>query len=258
MTFQDQRLREATSMEMTTELRRLFQVLPPRGSGMKTDDEAALARVMQGQIEGYIIAIQGVTAHALKHTINRIIRGEIDGISRKYCPLAPELAHAIREEMSSVTKQVQLAQNRNMIEDNRPQAVKNPNVLEKVKAERDRMKTEGRALLMKFESFDAFSQYARRNILPANHFYLTPTAELFGAPGSIHDLPKDHLAVEVPLIQENATEKRDTSLDAARARLEALGGDGCLNDLPNAGENVIFNRKPVTTPKPKDDEKIPW
>ena len=221
-------------------------MLPPRGSGIKTDDEAALARAMQGQIEGYLIAMQGATAYALKTTIRRITRGEIDGISRRYCPMAPELSAAIREEMADVVKKIDLEKNRSVIEDNRPNAVKRPNILEKVNAQRARMTSEGRALLIRFDSFDAFIQYSRRNVLPKGFFYIPATAELYGASGSAYE-EMETVEKEVSFVSDEFLKDHyDTSAEASLARLEALaeenGKEFHLDRVPNSPNASTFKQ----------------
>lgn len=189
---------------------------------------------MQGQIEGYLIAMQGATAHALKVTIQRVIRGEIDGISRRYCPTAPELSAAIRDEMADVAKKINLEKNRVAIEDNRPKAVKQPNILERVNAQRARMTSEGRALLIRFDSFDAFIQYSRRNTLPKGVFYMPATAELYGAAGSAYD-ETETVEKEVSFVSDEfLKEHYDTSAEAAMARLRAAAqGNGHEFNIDN-------------------------
>ena len=194
---------------------------------------------MQGQIEGYLIAMQGATAHALKVTIQRVIRGEIDGISRRYCPTAPELSAAIRDEMADVAKKIDLERNRFAIEDNRPRAVERLNILDRVNGIKARLKSEGRALLVRFDSFDAFNQYARRNILPKGFFYLPATAELYGAPGSAYDETIDAQEKEVAFVSDSfLREHYDTSAEAAMARLKSAahenGHDFNIDNLKSA------------------------
>ncbi len=135
-------------------------------------------------MESYLIACHKCTFHAIETVVIRYIRGEIPGQSLEFAPASASLSSAIRDEMAFVTKQAALAQNRTMIEDNRPVAVKRPNILEKVETERQRMQTEERALLMRFDNFEAFRSYARGTRLPDGHFYLLQTGELYGAPGT--------------------------------------------------------------------------
>ncbi|WP_146200194.1 hypothetical protein [Ochrobactrum soli] len=165
--------------------------------------------------------------------------------------------------MAFIAKQVELAQNRTMIKDSRPVAVKRMNVLERVATERKRMKDENRALLMRFESFDAFNQWVRRNRLPEGSFYLVPTAELYGAPGSSFDFPADRPIEDIKVVQENANAQVDLSVEAARARLDALANGEC-NDFPDASRSTIY-RRPHKEKSPSSsssyrvrDDEIPW
>lgn len=59
--------------------------------------------------------------------------------------------------------------------------------------------------------------------------------------------------------------RREDTVEASRARLEAIGGDGCLDKLPNAPSSTAFEKPkpviPARAQKPHtevDDEKIPW
>lgn len=48
---------------------------------------------------GYLVALDGVGAQALKLTAMAIIKGEIEEMSTKVCPTPPELSRAIRKRM---------------------------------------------------------------------------------------------------------------------------------------------------------------
>lgn len=171
----DPRLREATSIEISTALERLFRALTPK-KGSVND-----------LMESYLIACHKSTKHAINTVVIRLIRGEMEGLSKAFAPSPAELSAAIRDEMAFVSKQIELDRGWKMIEDNRPVAAKRMNILELVEAERKRMKDESRELLMRFESFDAYIQWVRRNRLPKN-WHLTRTGELYGAPGSVFNM----------------------------------------------------------------------
>lgn len=134
------------------------------------------------KIEGYLIAIAGASYHALQTTVARIIKGEIDGISKKFCPTPPELATAIRDEMAFVRKQVDLAAQRVTIEDNRPKMIKPLNAFERVDQRRAKMRDEGRKLLFTVNNIDQLN--ARKRELPKDFGYIALTGEVFGPPGS--------------------------------------------------------------------------
>ncbi|RNL45641.1 hypothetical protein D7I41_09645 [Ochrobactrum sp. MH181795] len=159
-------------------------------------------------------------------------------MSKVFAPSPAELSVAIREEMASVAKQIELERGRTRIEDNRPMPAKRPNVLELVEDERARMKAEGRALLMRFESFDEFIQWVRRNRLPKN-WHRTHTYELYGPPGSAFDTTAGKPVAEVKVVQENDHVQHDTAADAARARLDALE-KGERNNFQDASRGTIY------------------
>ncbi|MBM6396183.1 hypothetical protein JQC79_10520 [Ochrobactrum anthropi] len=58
--------------------------------------------------------------------------------------------------------------------------------------------------------------------------------------------------------------RREDTVEASRARLEALGGDGCLDKIPNAPSSTTFETPkpviPAKAPKPHTevDDEIPW
>lgn len=209
----DPRLRAATSIEISTTLEKLFRALTPK-KGSVSD-----------LMESYLIACHKSTKHAIETVAIRIIRGEIEGLSKVFAPSPAELSVALREEMAFVAKQIELDRGRTMLGNNRSVAAKRMNVLERVESERKRMNDESRALLMRFQSFDAFNQWVRRNRLPVGSFYLAPTAELYGGPGSGFDMPAGKPVDEVRVVQENDHTQHDISSDAVRARLDALEND---------------------------------
>jgi hypothetical protein len=58
-----------------------------------SDSEAVMA--------GYLVALEGVTADALKRTAMAIIKGEIADLSARACPTAPELSREVRKRMAA-------------------------------------------------------------------------------------------------------------------------------------------------------------
>ncbi|MGO1160426.1 hypothetical protein ACTOV4_00540 [Brucella sp. C7-11G] len=100
--------------------------------------------------------------------------------------------------MDAVKKQIKLAANRVALQDHRPIAVRRPNILEQVEAKRLLMEQERRAMLMRFDTFEAFRNHARSNRLPDNHFYLVQTGELFGAPGSLDTVNEQPSSEKIP------------------------------------------------------------
>ena len=70
---------------MSEVLKFLFASLPlPRG----TDPERA--------IFGYLTALSGLSLAAIENGIRKVLRGEADDVSRKFCPHPPELAAICR------------------------------------------------------------------------------------------------------------------------------------------------------------------
>jgi hypothetical protein len=75
----------ASNAEMAEALKFLFASLPlPRG----TDPERA--------IFGYIQALAGLSLVAIENGIGKVMRGECEDVSRKFCPHPPELAAICR------------------------------------------------------------------------------------------------------------------------------------------------------------------
>lgn len=138
------------------------------------------------KIEGYLTAIAGVTYHALQTTVVRIIRGEIDGISRKFCPTPPELSAAIRAEMEAVQRQVNLAAERLALSDQRPTAAPRRTFQDRAALSDAEMRGEGRAVIATFPTFDAFlsARSQHREALQNGARYVALTGKLWGAPGA--------------------------------------------------------------------------
>lgn len=137
---------------------------------------------MDGQLEGYLIALHGSTHHALDVSINRIIRGEIDGLSKKFCPTAPELSSVIRTEMEWIAKQIEIAKDRAAIADHRVDPVR-PKLFEERAADaRAKMEAEGRRFLFEADSFSAAAS-SRRNLRPGS-VYVGILGAWYGPEGS--------------------------------------------------------------------------
>jgi hypothetical protein len=166
----DGRLREATSVEIMTAIGKLFRALPPR----KAKPEELL--------ESYEIACHKATKHAIETVVIKLIRGELDGLSKSFAPSPAELSAAIRDEMAWVQKKIDLAVERVAIDDNRPTAVHKPLLWERQKIERQRMADEGRMLLFTVDNIDQLR--ARRADLPKDFGYIAITGEVWGPPGS--------------------------------------------------------------------------
>jgi hypothetical protein len=58
---------------------------------------------------GYLVALDGVTAQALKTTAMAVIQGQLEDLSAKVCPLPPELSRAVRRQMLEDHRKAQLA-----------------------------------------------------------------------------------------------------------------------------------------------------
>ncbi len=138
---------------------------------------------MDGQLEGYLIALYGASHYALDITVNRVIRGEIEGLSRKYCPTAPELSAAIRSEMQFVERQIALAHERLQIADNRVVARRPVLIEERIQIARQKMADEGRALLLEVQSHAASLSPGRK--MPPGSVYSGILCAWYGPPGSL-------------------------------------------------------------------------
>jgi hypothetical protein len=75
----------ASNAEIAEALTYLFGSLPPQKG---TDPEKA--------IFGYIQALSGLSLVAIEGGINKVLRGECEGISREFCPKPPALAAICR------------------------------------------------------------------------------------------------------------------------------------------------------------------
>lgn len=142
---------------------------------------------MDGQLEGYLIALQGSTHHALDVAINRVIRGEIEAISKKFCPTAPELSSIIRTEMEFISNQIELAKNRLLLEstkNSRNASAPRLTYAERVAAARQRMVDEGRKELFEVKSNEEFMRLRKK--IPTGGIYVNLLDAAFGPPGSLH------------------------------------------------------------------------
>lgn len=53
---------------------------------------------------GYLSALEGFSVDAIVNGIRRFLRGEVDGVSPKFCPHPPELARIIRDSMPNTDR----------------------------------------------------------------------------------------------------------------------------------------------------------
>jgi hypothetical protein len=169
----DARLRVATSAEMMTAIGKLFRALPPR----KASPEELL--------ESYEIACHKATKHAIETVVIKLIRGELNGLSKSFAPSPAELSTAIRDEMEFVRKQIDLETGRMAIADNRPTVIRPKLSMERAAEHTTQMLSEGRHVLAEFPSHDAFLS-ARRFVgeaIKAGGVYIALTGKLWGAPG---------------------------------------------------------------------------
>lgn len=74
----------ATKTEIAVAIGKLLRAVPAK-TGVKASE----------RLEGFLIALEGFPLAAIETTIMRYLRGETE-LSRKYCPLPPELAAVVR------------------------------------------------------------------------------------------------------------------------------------------------------------------
>jgi hypothetical protein len=154
-------------------LGRLFSALPVR-QGDAND-----------QIEVYVFALEDVTHHALDTVIAQAVRGQHPKFSRKFAPTCAELGEAIIDEMERVKRQIELAQEKLRIEDNRPVVVPTLKLDDRIAAAHARMRDEGRKLLYAVDAHSA-SAVGRRNLRPGS-VYVGILGAYYGPPGSLHE-----------------------------------------------------------------------
>lgn len=184
MTPTDARLRPATSVELATELNKLFRSLELKSGSPEQ------------KIEGYLIALTGASHYALTTAIAKIIRGEVPDLSRKFCPTPPELGAVVRGEMEFVQKQIALAQERMTIEDKRPVAAPTKLLHERIADAERRMAEEGRALLFKVMSHG--DMLSRRREMPAGARYISILGAVYGPPGSASAADPPQIDDDIP------------------------------------------------------------
>ncbi len=133
--------------------------------------------------ESYLIACHKCTKHALETVVFKLIRGEIDGLSRVFAPSSADLSAAIRSEMQFVEKQIALAEERLQIADNRPAARRPMLIEERMQAARQKMADEGRALLLEVDSHAASLSAGRK--MPPGSVYSGILCAWYGPVGSL-------------------------------------------------------------------------
>jgi len=171
----DARLREATTAEISTALGKLFRALPPR--------KASPAELE----ESYLIACHKATKHAIETVVVKLIRGELDKLSKSFAPSPAELSAAIRDEMAFVQKQIDLAQERMQLEDRRPVGVRPKLLHERQSEARGRMADERRALLHSGVTHAVSVTKLRE--CPTGSAFISITGEIYGPPGSSDNAP---------------------------------------------------------------------
>ncbi|QHW26635.1 hypothetical protein GYN07_20865 [Rhizobium leguminosarum bv. viciae 248] len=145
-------------------------------------------------MESYLIACHKCTKHAIEAVVIKLIRGELKDMPKAWAPSPAELSSAIRDEMDFVQRQVDLAAERQMIEDQRPVAAA-PRLFEQRTDEaRARMLDEGRKFLFAAESFSS----ARKTDLRPGSIYVGILGAYYGPPGSLHE-PEPELMPEQSL-----------------------------------------------------------
>jgi hypothetical protein len=133
--------------------------------------------------ESYLIACHKCTKHALEAVIVKLIRGEIEGVSKAFAPSSAELSAAIRSEMQWVEKQIKLAEDRMQIEDNRPVARPAMLLQDRVDAAKRKMLDEERTYLFSTESHASVG--TRRRDVPAGSIYVGILGAFYGPIGSM-------------------------------------------------------------------------
>lgn len=151
-------------------LGRLFSALPVR-QGDPAD-----------QVEVYVFSLEGVSHYALDAVVAQAIRGQHPKLSRKFAPTTAELGEAIADEMAAVQRQIELAEERRMIADNRTVPLKRPSLQERVDAAKAKMAEEGRELICEVPSHAA-SVSVRRS-MPAGSVYVGILCAWYGPPRS--------------------------------------------------------------------------
>lgn len=115
---------------------------------------------------GYLVALDGVTAQALKTTAMAIIQGQLEDLSAKVCPLPPELSRAVRKRMAEDRKR-ELASSAAIGYTPTPFM----GIEMRRAAAKTKMAQEGRQLLMECSSHAHATEIARRSKVPAGAVY---------------------------------------------------------------------------------------
>lgn len=145
-------------------------------------------------MESYLIACHKCTKHAIETVVVKLIRGELKDMPKAWAPSPAELSSAIRDEMTFVARQVELAAERQMIEDNRRVAVPVKLIDQRVAEAKERMLRERRKLLFTVASHDQF--LSRRRDIPSDGVYLSILAAAYGGPGSLDAVAAAPAAVD--------------------------------------------------------------
>lgn len=153
-----------------TALGKLFRALPPR----KANPEEL--------IESYEIAFRGCTRHSIETVVIKLIRGELDGYDKRFAPSPPELSTALRDEMAYVRKQIDLAEERLQIADNRPKPMPHRTIWQRQAEAKQRMAAEGRALLKSDLAYTDVKAVMRG--FPVGSTYVATLGAIYGPEGS--------------------------------------------------------------------------
>jgi hypothetical protein len=156
-------------VEILTALGKLFRALKPKNGSVEELSE------------GYLIACHKCTKHALETVVVKLIRGEIDGLSRVFAPSSADLSAAIRSEMLFVEKQVALAEDRLQIADNRPVARRPVLIEERIQIAKQKMADEERKLLLECDSYSASQAHSRK--MPVGSVYSGILCAWYGPAG---------------------------------------------------------------------------
>lgn len=135
-------------------------------------------------MESYLIACHKCTKHAIEAVVVKLIRGELKDMPKAWAPSPAELSTAIRDEMEAVQRQVDLAAERQMIEDNRLVALPTLKLLDRIDAAKARMQAEGRKFLFECESFSAGT--SSKGKVPPGSTYVGILGAWYGPPGSLY------------------------------------------------------------------------
>jgi hypothetical protein len=153
-------------------LGRLFSALPVR-QGDAAD-----------QIEVYVYALEDVTHHALDAVVAQAIRGSHPKFSRKWAPTCAELGEAVADEMERVKRQMELAEEKLRIADNRAAAVRPKLIDERISDAKAKMLAEGRRFLFEAGTFSGLA--SRRRECPPGSIFVGILCAAYGPEGSLY------------------------------------------------------------------------